>query len=187
MKRALGLLDVANGSRLRRGSFAPEIRAYLFYGGHGAPPDLLTEFTKQLAQKSQAFRSEPPFPVVLDLPYGLPDDQDHRLAARREMDAPGAQVVRVVPTLEIAEALQLAEQVVDGLLARSQSGRELGRLRSLRTGEQEDTQVRHVEVAKPPLMQPLEHAPAHGFPRNPKQRADERRPEGSGNGLGKMT
>ena len=75
-------------------------------------------------------------------------------------------------------AHQLAEQVIDGLLARPQSSGQLGRLRALRAGKEEDVQVRRVQVPEAALVEPLEHPAADGFPRNPKQRPDERRQGG---------
>ena len=89
--------------------------------------------------------------------------------------------------LEVAEAFELTEQVVDGLLAHPESRRELRRARSLRPWVEEDVDVCGVEVLEPPLVQPLEHPSADGLPRKAQERADQRRAEGPLRGRSKGT
>jgi len=79
--------------------------------------------------------------------------------------------------LEVAEALELAEQVVEGLLANPQPGGQLGRPCTLWSGVLEDVQVRRVEVGEAAFVHPLEHAPLHRLPGDAQERADQRRPE----------
>ena len=81
-----------------------------------------------------------------------------------EGDALGAQVVGIRSALEVAEPLELAEQVVEGLLADPEPGGQLGGPRALRPGVPEDVQVRRVEVVEAALVQPLEHVPLDRFP-----------------------
>ena len=97
------------------------------------------------------------------------------LAATSEDDASRAQVLRVASTLEVAEAFELPEQVVDGLLADTETRGELGGPRTLWARILEDRQVRRVEIPVSMLVQPLEHAPTHGLPGNAEQRSDQRR------------
>ena len=78
---------------------------------------------------------------------------DRRDAAWCEGDAFGSQVVGVRSALEVAEALELAEQVVQGLLADAQPRRELGRPRALWPGVLEDVEVRRVDVVEAALVQ----------------------------------
>jgi hypothetical protein len=86
-------------------------------------------------------------------------------------------VVRIGSALEIVEALELAEQVVESLLADPLPGGQLGRLRSLRPGILEDVQVRRVEVVEATLVEELEHPSLHGLPGQAQERADQRRTE----------
>jgi hypothetical protein len=79
------------------------------------------------------------------------------------------------PAFEIAETLELAQQVVDRLSADPQPRRQLGRSHPVGPRVLEDVQVRRVEVGEAPLAQPVEHSPLHGFPGHSQQRADQRR------------
>ena len=91
----------------------------------------------------------------------------------------GAQVVGVGSALEVVEALELAEQVVERLFADPQSGRQFGRPCALRAGVLKDGQMRGVEVVEAVLVQAFEHVPLDRFPRDAQQGADQRRPERS--------
>ena len=116
-------------------------------------------------------------PTGLHLGDGLADHGDRGDAAWREGDALGAEVVGIRTALEVAEAFELAEQVVEGLLADPQPGGQFRGPRPLRAGVLEDVQMRRVEVVEAALVQPLEHAPLHRLPGQAQERADQRRPE----------
>jgi hypothetical protein len=117
-------------------------------------------------------------PFDLELADGLADDADRGDAARAEGDALRAQVVRVGPALEVAGTLELAEQVVERLLADPQPRRQLGRPRALGPRVLEDVHVRRVEVVEAVLVQGREHTPLHRFPGHAQERADQGRPGG---------
>jgi hypothetical protein len=79
----------------------------------------------------EAFRAELLGPGGLDFADRLADHAHHRLAASGEGDALGAQVVGIRSPLEVVEALERAEQIVEGLLADPQPSGQLGRPRAL--------------------------------------------------------
>ena len=87
---------------------------------------------------------------------------------------------RVGPTLDVAQPLELAEEVVEGLFADTETCGQLGGPRTVGARILEDRQVRHVEVGVSLLVESLEHASAHRFPRSPQEGADQR---GPGRGL----
>ena len=95
----------------------------------------------------------------------------------REGDALGAQVVGIWPALEVAKALEFAEQVVERLLADPQSGSQLRGPRILRSRVLEDVEVCRIEVVEAALVEPLEHVPLNRLPGQAQERADQRRPE----------
>lgn len=76
--------------------------------------------------------------------------------------------------LEVVEALELAEQVVESLLADPQPGGQFGRPCTLRSGVLEDVEMRRAEVVEAALVQPLEHVPLHCLPGDAQERADAR-------------
>ena len=65
----------------------------------------------------EALRAELLRPGGLEIDDRLADDADEGVAADGEGDALAAEVSRVRSALEIAETLELAQQVVEGLLA----------------------------------------------------------------------
>ena len=136
------------------------------------------DFEQEVAELGEAFRAELLRPGGLDFADRLADHADRGVAAWGEGDAFGAQVVGIWPAFEVAEALELAEQVVEGLFADPQPGGQLGGPRALRSGVLEDVQVGRVEVVEAALVQPLEHVPLHRLPGHAQERADQRRPEG---------
>jgi hypothetical protein len=93
-------------------------------------------------------------------------------------DALGASVLGIRSALEVAETFELAEQVVDRLLAHPSPGGELGRSRSLGPGVQEEVQVGDVQIVEFVLVQPSEHPLQHSLPGHPQESADQWRPEG---------
>jgi hypothetical protein len=70
----------------------------------------------------EAFGAELLRPGGLHFADGVADHVDCGGAAWGECDAFGAEVVGIGQALEIVEALELAEQVVEGLLADPQPG-----------------------------------------------------------------
>ncbi len=87
-------------------------------------------------------------------------------AALSEDDPFGAEVVRVRFALEVSEAFELAEEVVERLLADSDLGGDVGRTRALRSRVSEHGEVGAVEVVEAALMQPLEHVLLDRLPGN---------------------
>ena len=116
-------------------------------------------------------------PGGLDFADRLADDADRGSTAPGEGDTLGAQIVGIRASLEVAEPLELAEQVAEGLLADPQPGGQIGRPRTLRSGVLEDDQVCGVEVGEAALVQPLEHVPLHRLPGHAQEGANQRRPE----------
>ena len=136
------------------------------------------QLEQQLAELGEPILAELLGPARLHLADRLAHHAAHRGAAWRQREALRAQVVGIDPALEVAAALELAEQIVQRLLAHPQPGRELRGPRALGARVLEDGQVRGVEVVEAALVQPLEHAPLHGLPGHAEQRADQRRAEG---------
>ena len=91
-------------------------------------------------------------------------------------DALGASVVGIRPPFQVAEALELPEQVVQGLPADPHLNGEVGRPRALRAGVLEDRQMGSVKVSEALLVQPFEHVLLHRLPGETEECADERRP-----------
>jgi hypothetical protein len=118
-----------------------------------------------------------PCPGGLDLGDRLPHHVARRNTASGEGNALGAHVVGIRAALEVVEALEFAEQVVERLLADPQPGGQLGRPRALRARVLKDMQVRQVEVVVAALVQPREHVPLDHLPGHAQERADQRRPE----------
>src|SRR5215472_4857993 len=75
------------------------------------------QIDQERAELPETLRAEFLLPTALDLGDGLTDDADGGGAARREGDALGAEVVGVRSPLEVAETLELAQEMVQGLLA----------------------------------------------------------------------
>jgi len=95
-------------------------------------------------------------PGPSDLGDRLADDADRRGAASGQHDALGAQAVGIGLALEVVEALELAEQVVEGLLGDPEPRGQLGRARALGLGVLEHAEVREVEVGEAAVAEPLE-------------------------------
>ena len=89
--------------------------------------------------------------------------------------AKGLAIVRVGETLDVPEPLELAEQVVEGLLAHPQLRRQIGGAEALRAGVLHHDQVRRSEIVEATLVQALEHSFTDGLDRHPEQGADQRR------------
>ena len=138
----------------------------------------LVELEQEAPKLGEALRSEPSFPIALDLADGVSHGVPRQLAAPGEGDALGASVVRICPALEIAESFELAEEIVDCLLAHASSGRDLGGSCPLGPRVQQDVQVGRVQVVESLFVQPLEHPPLHLFPGHPQESADQRWPQG---------
>jgi hypothetical protein len=112
----------------------------------------MVELEEEAAESGEALRAELLRPGGLHFADRLADDADRGGAAAGEGDAFGAQVLGIWSALEVAEALELAEEVVEGLLADPQPGGQLGGPRTLRSGVLEDVQVRRVEVVEAALI-----------------------------------
>src|SRR5580765_4364370 len=115
--------------------------------------DRLLELEQQVTEPGESSRAELLRPRGFDLGDRFADDADRGEAALREDDALGALVVGVRLPLEVTEALERAEQVVECLLADSQLGGEVGRPRTLRSRVAEDREVGRVEVVEAALVQ----------------------------------
>src|SRR5438552_5938113 len=113
----------------------------------------LVELEQEVAELREARRAELLRPGGLHVGNCLADYANRGGAASREGDPFGAEVVGVRSSLEIAEALELAEQVVEGLFADPEPSGQLGGSRTLRAGVLEDVQVGGVEVFEAALVQ----------------------------------
>jgi len=125
----------------------------------------------------EAFWAELLCPCGFDVADRVADHADCGGAAWGECDAFGAEVVGIRLALDVAEALELAEQLVESLFADPQPGGQFGRPCTLWSGVLEDVQVRRVEVVEAALVQPLEHVALHRLPGHAQERADQRRSE----------
>src|SRR3954463_10778509 len=85
----------------------------------------LVEVEQEKAELREAFRAELLRPGGFHLSNGVTDHADRGVAARREVDPFRAEVVGVRSAVEVAEPLELAEQMVHGLFADPQPGREV--------------------------------------------------------------
>src|SRR3954468_24111015 len=87
--------------------------------------EVFVEIGEKQAQLGEGFGAELVFPFALD----VADDVAHRLrcasSAGGERDALEALVARIVAPLQVAEALELAEQIVEGLFAHAGPGGQL--------------------------------------------------------------
>ena len=137
----------------------------------------IAELGEKLVELGEAFRSESLLPVVFDLADRVSHGLTRQYAARCEGDALGARVLWVCVAFEVAGSFEVAEQVVECLLADAQPGGELGGSGALGSGVEEDVEVGCVEVVESVLVEPFEHPPSYGFPRRAQERADQRWPE----------
>jgi hypothetical protein len=96
----------------------------------------------------EGLRAELLCPGGLHFADRLADHADRGGSSSREDDAFGAQVIGIRSALEGLEALELAEEVVEGLFADPQPRGQFGRPGALRSGVLEDVQVRRVEVVE---------------------------------------
>jgi hypothetical protein len=81
--------------------------------------------------------------------------------------------------LEVVEPLELAEHVVERLLAHAEPSGELTRPGALGAGVLEQVEVRGVQIVEAVRVQPLQHVALHRLPRHAQECADQRRPEGT--------
>ena len=91
-----------------------------------------------------------------------------------DVDPAGALIVGMRLPLEVAEALERPQQVVQGLLRHPQPDGELRRPRPLRPRVLKDRQVGGIEVVEAVLVQPREHPVLHLLERDAQERADQR-------------
>jgi len=70
--------------------------------------------------------------------------------------------------LEVPQPLELAEEVVERLLADPERGGDVGRPGALRSWVTQDDEICGVEVVEAALVQSLEHVPLDGLPRDAK-------------------
>lgn len=139
----------------------------------------LIELEQKAAELREALLPELFLPVSLDSADGVSDGVGGPFAARGEGDPFRPSVIGVRSALQVAEAFELAEEVVDRLLAHASPGGELGGSRPLGPWVQQEVQVRPVQVVEPLLVQMGEHPSQHLLPRHPQEDTDQRRPEGS--------
>src|SRR5829696_9903318 len=137
----------------------------------------VVELEQEALELGEALRAEALCPAALDLGDGVAERVDRADATWGQGDALGALVVGIGPALEVVEALELAEQVVEGLFADPQPGGQLGRPRALRAGVLKDVQMRRVEVVEAVLVQAFEHVALDRLPGHAQERADQRRAE----------
>ena len=137
----------------------------------------------------EAFGAELVCPVGFEFGDGVADGSDDGFAAWGEGDAFGALVMGVGLAVEVVEAFEVSEEVVEGLLGDPQLGGELGWAGALRSGVLEDGEVGGVEVGEAVLVQSFEHVALHGLPGEAQERADQRWPCWAAfpQGLGKGT
>src|SRR5437764_11397292 len=101
------------------------------------------------------------------------------MASASEADAFGALVVVVGFANQIAELLELPEEIVERLFGHARAGRELQRTLVLGSRVLKNVQVRCDEVGEAARVQAGEHPIAHGLERDAQERADQRRRDGS--------
>src|SRR5215207_2835960 len=82
----------------------------------------VVELEQEALELGEALRAEALCPGALDLGDGVAERVDRAGAAWGQGDAFGALVVGIGSALEVVEALELAEQVVEGLFADPQPG-----------------------------------------------------------------
>ncbi len=73
-----------------------------------------------------------------------------------------------------AEALELAEQIVERLLAQTALRGQLRRAQLVGSRPLQDAEVRSAEVGEAALVQACEQSLVRALPRHPEQRADQR-------------
>src|SRR5215211_3279063 len=137
----------------------------------------VVELEQEALELGEALRAEALCPGALDLGDGVAERVDRAGAAWGQGDAFGALVVGIGSALEVVEALELAEQVVEGLFADPKPGGQLGGPRALWSRVLEDVEIGGIEVVEAALVQPLEHVPLHRLPGDAQERADQWRPE----------
>src|SRR5579884_2735131 len=142
----------ATGDRSRRRFFRDPLR-------RPAGRRELVEGEEKRLQLCEALGAELLRPGRLDLVDGFADDANRSSPSLGHRDPLAALVARVGPSLEIAELLELAEKVVEGLLAHLQPGRELRGPRVVGPRPLEGDQVGGVEVRKAAFVKALEHPP----------------------------
>jgi len=111
--------------------------------------------------------------------------QDGRLHGGSERKAAVGEAYHPVPSVgtcsftcgfagQVAQRLQLVQQVVERLFRQADMVRQLGRVHPLRAGEPEQLEVRCAHVVEPGRMQPLQQDPMRGLGGQPQERADPR-------------
>src|SRR4051812_41543233 len=114
---------------------------------------------------------------MLDLADGVPDGEGGLFAPCGEGDSFRSSVVGIRSALEVSEAFELAEEVVDRLLAHASPGGKLGGSCPLWPGVEQEVQVGRVQVVESVLVQTGEHPTLHLLPWHTQKGADERRPK----------
>lgn len=115
------------------------------------------------------------FPFGFDLSDDFADRCARGESSGGGVDAFGALVALVEIAGEVSELLELAEQVVERLLAHPGLGREVDRALVLGAGVLEHVEVRGDQIGVAALVQAGEHPVAHGLERDSQERADQRR------------
>lgn len=107
--------------------------------------------------------------------------QDGGLRGGSERKPPAGEADDAMPSVgtrgfagQVAQRLQLVQQMIERLLRQAYMAGQLGRAHPLRAGEPEQLQVRCPQVVEASRMQPLEQDPMRGLGRQPQQRADSR-------------
>jgi hypothetical protein len=127
----------------------------------------LVEGEQECLQLREPLGAELFRPGRLDLIDCCSDDANCGSAAFRDGDPLAALVVWVGPSLEVAELFELAQEVVEGLLADLQPGCELRGPGVVGARPLEDDQVSGVEVSEAALVETLEHLPVDHVHRHP--------------------
>ena len=137
--------------------------------------DHAVELDQQAPQLRVPLLPQLPCPQRLELGHGVTYHVGDGDAAPRQHDPPGTEILRVGPALEIAAPFQLAQLVVERLLAHTQLRRQVGRALALRAGVAQHRQVGLVDVVEAVLVQPLDHPPPHRVDGHAQERPDQRR------------
>ena len=133
------------------------------------------ELDEKRPELLEPLRAELLRPLGLDLGDRLADHSCDSVTTLRHRDAPRPQVVRVGETLDVPEALELAEQVVERLLAHPQPRGQVGGPEPLRAGVLEHDQVWRREIVEAALVEAFQHPLADGLERHPEEGTDQRR------------
>lgn len=141
-------------------------------------PQYSVEAGQQRAQRLEVRAAERLREFLFDLGHGRAHHPCGGVAALGEADTLGATVVTVLDTLEVAERLQLPEEVVQRLLRHAQLSCDLDRAEAIGAGIAQDDEMGGNHVGEPLVVQRLEHAGADHVDRHAQERAEQWRAKG---------